>query len=131
MFLWFIVVNNVEKYCFTVICEHCWQQNFVQTLFFLLSLQQVAYFLLCTQFCGSVENRIEQCFIAYIVQCCQQYFSALLHPIIAQQYCSIFICRSIKNRSPATKCLCSWTVHSKRMNNSLQCFLLLCSVSRY
>ena len=27
-----------------------------------------------------VENRIEQC-CAHIVQCCQQYCSALLHPI--------------------------------------------------
>ena len=28
-----------------------------------------------------VENRIEQCLAAHIVQCCQQYCSALLHPI--------------------------------------------------
>ena len=28
-----------------------------------------------------VENRIEQRFAAHIVQCCQQYCSALLHPI--------------------------------------------------
>ena len=28
-----------------------------------------------------VENRIEQCCAAHIVQCCQQYCSALLHLI--------------------------------------------------
>ena len=27
------------------------------------------------------ENSIEQCFAAHIVQCCQQYFSVLLHLI--------------------------------------------------
>ena len=28
-----------------------------------------------------VENRMEQCCAAHIVQCCQQYCPALLHPI--------------------------------------------------
>ena len=37
------------------------------------------------------ENRIEQCFAAHIVQCCQQHCSALLHPIQAQQYCSVLL----------------------------------------
>ncbi len=37
------------------------------------------------------ENRIEQCFTAHIVQCCQQYCSALLHLIQAQQYCSTLL----------------------------------------
>ena len=35
------------------------------------------------------ENRIEQCFAAHIVHSCQQYSSALLHLIQAQQHCSI------------------------------------------
>ncbi len=35
--------------------------------------------------------RIEQCFAVHIVQCCQQYCSALLHPIQAQQHCSILL----------------------------------------
>ena len=34
-------------------------------------------------------NRIEQCFAAHIVHSCQQYSSALLHLIQAQQHCSI------------------------------------------
>ena len=35
------------------------------------------------------ENRIEQCFAAHIVQCCQQYCSALLY--LTQQYCPILL----------------------------------------
>ena len=31
----------------------------------------------------TVENSIEQCFTTHIVQCCQQYCSALLHLIVA------------------------------------------------
>ena len=35
------------------------------------------------------ENSLEQCCAANIVQCCQQYCSALLHMIQGQQYCSV------------------------------------------
>ena len=31
---------------------------------------------------GAFEKSIEQCFAAHIVQCCQQYCSALLHLIV-------------------------------------------------
>jgi hypothetical protein len=37
------------------------------------------------------ENRIEQCFAAHIVHSCQQYWTILLHPIQAQQHCSILL----------------------------------------
>lgn len=36
-------------------------------------------------------NKIEQCFAAHIVQGCQQYWTTLLHPIQAQQYCSVLL----------------------------------------
>jgi hypothetical protein len=39
--------------------------------------------------CNTDENRIEQCFAAHIVHSCQQYWTILLHPIQAQQHCSI------------------------------------------
>ena len=35
------------------------------------------------------KTRIEQCFAVHIVQCCQQYCSALFPLIQARQYCSI------------------------------------------
>jgi hypothetical protein len=35
--------------------------------------------------------RIEQCFAAHIVHSCQQYWTILLHPIQAQQHCSILL----------------------------------------
>ena len=38
-----------------------------------------------------VENRLEQRFAAQIVHSCQQYWTILLHPIQAQQYCSILL----------------------------------------
>jgi hypothetical protein len=48
--------------------------------------------------CNIDENRIEQCFAAHIVHSCQQYWTVLLqdwtillHPIQAQQYCSILL----------------------------------------
>ena len=41
--------------------------------------------------CNIDENRIEQCFAAHIVHSCQQYWTILLHPIQAQQYCSILL----------------------------------------
>ena len=37
------------------------------------------------------ESSIEQCFAANIVQGCQQYCSAMLHLIQAQQYCLILL----------------------------------------
>ena len=37
------------------------------------------------------ENRIEQCFAAHIVQCCQQYCSTFLHLIQPRRYYSIFL----------------------------------------
>ena len=37
---------------------------------------------------------IEECFVVHIVQCCQQYCSALLHLIQAQKYCSILLTTS-------------------------------------
>ena len=41
--------------------------------------------------CNTDENRIQQCFAAHIVHSCQQYWTILLHPIQAQQYCSILL----------------------------------------
>jgi hypothetical protein len=41
--------------------------------------------------CNIDENRIEQCFAAHIVHSCQQYWTTLLHPIHAQQYCSTLL----------------------------------------
>ena len=34
------------------------------------------------------ENSLEQCCAAHIVQCCQQYCSALLHLIVTAGYCN-------------------------------------------
>jgi hypothetical protein len=41
--------------------------------------------------CNTDENRIEQCFAAHIVHSCQQYWTIFLHPIQAQQHCSILL----------------------------------------
>jgi hypothetical protein len=41
--------------------------------------------------CNTDENRIEQCFAAHIVHSYQQYWTILLHPIQAQEYCSILL----------------------------------------
>ena len=46
--------------------------------------------------CNTDENRIEQCFAAHIVHSCQQYWTILLHPIQAQQYCSILFYECLK-----------------------------------
>ena len=58
--------------------------------------EQVVRFLLCTQqkmnnLFRVDENSIEHCFAANIVQGCQQYCSALIHLIKAQQYCLILL----------------------------------------
>jgi hypothetical protein len=53
--------------------------------------------------CNIDENRIEQCFAAHIVHSCQQYWTMLLHPIQAQQYCSILL-TSVNNVGRAKHC---------------------------
>ena len=42
------------------------------------------------------ENRIEQCFAAHIVKCCQQYCSTFLHLIQPRRYYSIFLFNNIE-----------------------------------
>ena len=88
----FIAVNNIEQYCYTRfrlnnIVQYCWK---VWTTW---AAKHCSVLLSngLGVFCHVVENRLEQCFAAHIVHSCQQYWTILLHPIQAQQYCSILL----------------------------------------
>jgi hypothetical protein len=68
--------------------------------------------------CNTDENRIEQCFAAHIVHGCQQYWTILLHPIQAQQYCSIVL-TSVNNVggktlfNPVEQLACAQTIEQR------------------